>query len=88
MLFNGFVLCAENLAIQIVFLAEEHLPGSWPAPVARAGMAPAGCFLVPLRLWKMPAGRQSSGLLGSFPQGPAESEDRLYAMEPCKRTRF
>ena len=43
-----------------VFLAEGSVPGSWPAPVARAGMAPAGCFLVPLRQWKMAAGRQSS----------------------------
>lgn len=71
-----------------MLLAEGSVPGSWPAPVARAGMAPAGCFLVPLRLRKMAAGRQSSELLSSSPQGPAESEGGLYAMEACKRTRF
>ena len=78
---------AEIIVFQIVFLAWS-VPGSWPAPVARAGMAPAGCFLVPLRLWKLAAGRQSRELLGSSPKGHAVSEDRLYAMEPCKRTRF
>lgn len=33
----------------------------------------------------MAAGRQSSELLSSSPQGPAESEDGFYAMEPLHR---
>jgi len=64
------------------------VPGSGPAPVARAGMAPVGCFPVPLRLWKMAAGRQAVGILGSSPRGPAECERRIYAMEPCEKTAF
>lgn len=87
-MFYRCILLVLCFVFQIVFLAEGPVPGSWPAPVARAGMAPAGCFPVPCRLWKMAAGRQSSDLLGSSPQGPAGSEDRLYAMESCKENKI
>lgn len=62
------------------------VPGSWPAPVASAGMAPAGRFLVSLGLWKVAAGCQSAGLLprdwlngstGFMPWSPARREHSI-----------
>lgn len=74
---------------------EVHLtsiPGSWPATMGRAGMAPACCFLDLVRLWKMAVGRYSDELLGNPPAPNRGVELKWWtgfrAFRSCENTRI